>query len=75
MSQYSYLDTKQILYKTEQLLEKSQNRYQITLKVANRSKRRKYDNMEIIDDSRVKPVIRSIIDIVNKMVQPELMID
>lgn len=75
MSQYSYLDTKQILYKTEQLLEKSQNRYQITLKVANRSKRRKYENMEIIDDSRVKPVIRSIIDIVNKMVQPELMVD
>nr|YP_010330388.1 DNA-directed RNA polymerase omega subunit [Rhodella violacea]UNJ18104.1 DNA-directed RNA polymerase omega subunit [Rhodella violacea] len=75
MTQYSYLDTKQILYKTEQLLEKSQNRYQITLQVANRSKRRKYENMEIIDDSRVKPVIRSIIDIVNKMVQPELLVD
>nr|ARO91004.1 conserved hypothetical plastid protein [Corynoplastis japonica] len=75
MSSFPYLDTNQILYKTEELLETADNRYQITLKVANRAKRKKYENIDIVEDPKVKPVIRSIIEIVEDINQPEFIID
>lgn len=55
-----------IIYKTEQLLNSSSNRYSITLKVAQRAKRKKYEDLDIVDEPEIKPVIRAIIEMASE---------
>ena len=43
MNKYKKINSNQIIYKTEELLEAANNRYKITVQVANRAKRRKYE--------------------------------
>lgn len=62
----------QITYKTEELLEAADNRFKITIKVANRAKRRKYEDIDIIDDPMIKPVIRAILEMVDEITQTEI---
>ena len=69
---YNYIESHQIIYKTEDLLEASRNRFQITIKVADRAKRRKYEDIDIIEDPLVKPVIRAILEMVDEITQPEI---
>nr|YP_009395124.1 putative DNA-directed RNA polymerase subunit omega [Bryothamnion seaforthii]ARW63892.1 putative DNA-directed RNA polymerase subunit omega [Bryothamnion seaforthii] len=64
-----------ITYKTEELLELAQNRYKITIQVANRAKRRKYEDIEIIDDPVNKPIIKAIIEMVDEITEPEILND
>lgn len=69
---YNRIDLHQITYKTEELLEASENRFKITVKVAERAKRRKYEDIDIIEDPLVKPVIRAILEMVDEITQPEI---
>jgi DNA-directed RNA polymerase subunit omega len=55
-----------ILYKTEELLELADNRYKITVQVAQRAKRRKYEDIDIVDDYKIKPIIRAILEMVDE---------
>nr|YP_010330111.1 DNA-directed RNA polymerase omega subunit [Porphyridium aerugineum]UNJ17827.1 DNA-directed RNA polymerase omega subunit [Porphyridium aerugineum] len=64
-----------ILYKTEELLEVADNRYKITVQVAQRAKRRKYEDIDIVDDYKIKPVIRAILEMVDEITQPEIIAD
>nr|ARO91241.1 conserved hypothetical plastid protein [Rhodochaete parvula]ASK39677.1 DNA-directed RNA polymerase omega chain [Rhodochaete parvula] len=64
-----------ILYKTEELLKGPNNRYKVTVQVAHRAKRRKYEDIDIVDDPLIKPVIRAIIEMVDEITQPEIIID
>lgn len=57
-----------IIYKTEQLLNSSSNRYNITLKVAQRAKRKKYEDLDIVDEPEIKPVIRAIIEMASESI-------
>nr|AYR05924.1 DNA-directed RNA polymerase omega chain [Lithothamnion sp.] len=66
------MESHQITYKTEELLEAAENRFRITVKVANRAKRRKYEDIDIIEDPLVKPVIRAILEMVDEITQPEI---
>lgn len=66
------IESHQITYKTEELLEAAGNRFRITVKVANRAKRRKYEDIDIIEDPLVKPVIRAILEMVDEITQPEI---
>ena len=66
------INTQKITYKTEELLEAATNRYKITIQVANRAKRRKYEDVDIIDDSFIKPIIRAILEMVDEITQPEI---
>nr|YP_009297983.1 hypothetical protein Plocam_085 [Plocamium cartilagineum]AOM67921.1 hypothetical protein Plocam_085 [Plocamium cartilagineum] len=75
MAQYKTIDSNQITYKTEELLEVANNRYKITVQVANRAKRRKYEDIDIIDDPLIKPIIRSILEMVDEITQPEILSD
>ncbi len=61
-----------ITYKTEELLEAAENRFRITVKVANRAKRRKYEDIDIIEDPLIKPVIRAILEMTDEITQPEI---
>lgn len=72
MSKYKKIDSNQITYKTEELLNVSNNRYRITVQVANRAKRRKYEDVDIVEDSMVKPIIRAILEMVDEITQPEI---
>nr|YP_009541611.1 DNA-directed RNA polymerase omega chain [Synarthrophyton chejuense]AYR05620.1 DNA-directed RNA polymerase omega chain [Synarthrophyton chejuense] len=69
---YNHIESHQITYKTEELLEAAKNRFKITVKVANRAKRRKYEDIDIIEDPLVKPVIRAILEMVDEITQPEI---
>lgn len=72
---YNKIDLKYIIYKTEELLELSKNRYKITIQVANRAKRRKYEDIDIIDDPINKPIIRAILEMVDEITEPEILSD
>nr|YP_009122252.1 putative DNA-directed RNA polymerase subunit omega [Vertebrata lanosa]AJH66010.1 putative DNA-directed RNA polymerase subunit omega [Vertebrata lanosa] len=67
------IDLKSITYKTEELLEIVSNRYKITIQVANRAKRRKYEDIDIIDDPLNKPIIKAIIEMVDEITEPEIL--
>nr|YP_010726267.1 DNA directed RNA polymerase subunit omega [Hypnea brasiliensis]WCH55283.1 DNA directed RNA polymerase subunit omega [Hypnea brasiliensis]WDY84742.1 DNA directed RNA polymerase subunit omega [Hypnea brasiliensis] len=69
------IDSSQIIYKTEELLELSHNRYRITIQIANRAKRKKYEDIDIVEDPLIKPIIRSILEMLDEITQPEIIID
>nr|QCI08200.1 putative DNA-directed RNA polymerase subunit omega [Pterothamnion crispum] len=73
--QYKHINTKQINYKIEELLEVANNRYKITVQVANRAKRSKYEDIDIIDDTSNKPIVRAILEMVDEITQPEIIGD
>nr|UNJ16442.1 DNA-directed RNA polymerase omega subunit [Boldiaceae sp.] len=75
MVKYSCFDSNDIIYKTEEILEASTNRYQITVQIAHRAKRSKYEDIDLIDDPKIKPVIRAIIEMVDEITQPEIIGD
>jgi DNA-directed RNA polymerase subunit omega len=65
----------EILYKTEELLDAASNRYRITVQVANKAKRKRYEDIDIMDDFKIKPVIRAILEIAEEITQPEVLSD
>lgn len=71
----SSVNSLQVLYKTEELLDAASNRYRITVQVANKAKRRRYEDIDILDDLKIKPVIRAILEIAEEISQPEIIID
>jgi len=75
MNEHNKVDLKSIIYKTEELLELSKNRYKITIQVANRAKRRKYEDVDIVDDPINKPIIRAILEMVDEITEPEILSD
>lgn len=64
-----------ILYKTEELLDAASNRYRITVQVANKAKRRRYEDLDVLEDFKIKPVIRAILEIAEEITQPEIIND
>ena len=72
---YNTINLDQINYKTEELLELAQNRYKITIQVANRAKRRKYEDIDIIDDYINKPIVKAIVEMVDEITEPEILDD
>ncbi len=72
---YNNIESRKITYKTEELLEASTNRFKITVKVAERAKRRKYEDIDIIEDPLIKPVIRAILEMVDEITRPEIICD
>lgn len=63
------------MYRSDELMEAASNRYKITVQVANRAKRRRYEEFENIDDPMMKPVIRAIIEMSDELTQPEIIGD
>lgn len=75
MKKNNNIDSSQIIYKTEELLELSHNRYRITIQIANRAKRKKYEDIDIIEDPLIKPIVRAILEMLDEIIQPEIIID
>lgn len=68
-------DSSQITYRSEELMQAASNRYRITVQVAKRAKRRRYEEFDSIDDPMMKPVIRAIIEMSDELTQPEIIGD
>lgn len=62
----------QIMHRAEELISAASNRYRITVSVANRAKRRRYEDFDSMDDPMMKPVIRAIIEMSDELTQPEI---
>jgi len=73
MKKQQYTKSLEILYKTEELLDAASNRYRITVQVANKAKRKRYEDVEILDDFKIKPVIRAILEIAREIAEPQIL--
>lgn len=62
----------QIMHRAEDLIHAASNRYRITVQVANRAKRRRYEDFDNADDTLMKPVLRAIIEMSDELTQPEI---
>jgi DNA-directed RNA polymerase subunit omega len=68
-------DSSEIMNRADELMHAASNRYRITVQVANRAKRRRYEEFENLDDSLMKPVIRAVIEMSDELTQPEIISD
>nr|WP_228016209.1 DNA-directed RNA polymerase subunit omega [Leptolyngbya ectocarpi] len=66
------LDTPQMMRRTEDLIKAASNRYRITVQVANRAQRRRFEEFDSLDESRMKPVLRAIVEMSDELTQPEI---
>ena len=62
----------EVIQRAEELISAASNRYRITVQVANRAKRRRYEDFDTMDDSMMKPVLRAIIEMSDELNQPEI---
>lgn len=75
MAKRPTLDSTQLMYRAEDLIRAASNRYRITVQVATRAKRRRYEDFENNEDSGIKPVMRAIIEMSDELTQPEIIGD
>ncbi len=73
MSRYaSGLETAELMARAEELIDAASNRYRITVQVANRAKRRRYEDFDNGDDVMMKPVLRAIVEMSDELTQPDI---
>ena len=75
LHKHYHFDSHQILQRSEELVSAASNRYRITVQVATRAKRRRYEDFENLDDPLMKPVLRAIIEMSDELTQPEIIGD
>ena len=72
MHKRSSFDSNQLMRRSEDLVKAASNRYRITVQVANRAQRRRYEDFDNFDDPKMKPVLRAIIEMSDELTQPEI---
>ena len=75
MQKRNSFDSSELMYRAEDLMNAASNRYRITVQVAHRAKRRRYEEFENIDEPFMKPVLRAIIEMSDELTQPEIISD
>ncbi|AGY56440.1 DNA-directed RNA polymerase subunit omega [Gloeobacter kilaueensis] len=68
------VETADLMRRVEQLVDAAANRYRITVQVANRAKRRRYEDLSD-DDGNFKPVLRAIFEMSDELNEPEIIGD
>lgn len=68
------IESADLMRRVEDLMDASSNRYRITVQVANRAKRRRYeDNQDdVVDEGRLKPIMRAVIEMSDELTEPEI---
>jgi len=64
----------ELIQRMEELITTSKNRYRITVQVANRAKRRRFEDFEDFEDG-MKAIPRAILEMYDEMTQPEIIGD
>lgn len=72
MLKRSAIDSTQVMRRADDLIAAASNRYRITVQVANRAKRRRFEDFDSNEDSSMKPVLRAIIEMSDELTQPEI---
>lgn len=72
MHKRTAFDSTQVMRRADDLIAAASNRYRITVQVANRAKRRRFEDFDNNDDSSMKPVMRAIIEMSDELTQPEI---
>lgn len=72
MQKRSTIDSAQVMRRADDLIAAASNRYRITVQVANRAKRRRFEDFDSNDDPSMKPVMRAIIEMSDELTQPEI---
>lgn len=75
MQRKSAFDSSQIMFRADELMNAASNRYRITVQVANRAKRRRYEDTDNFDDPTMKPPIRAIIEMSDELTQSDIIGD
>ncbi len=75
MHRKSAFDSSQIMFRADELMNAASNRYRITVQVANRAKRRRYEEVDNFDDPVMKPPIRAIIEMSDELTQSDIIGD
>ncbi|MGD1901824.1 MAG: DNA-directed RNA polymerase subunit omega [Geitlerinemataceae cyanobacterium] len=75
MQKRNSIETSQLMIRAEELISAASNRYRITVQVANRAKRRRYEDFENMEESTMKPVMRAIVEMSDELTQPEIIGD
>lgn len=72
MHKRNTIDSSQVMRRADELIAAASNRYRITVQVANRAKRRRFEDFESNDDPSMKPVMRAIVEMSDELTQPEI---
>ena len=76
VSNNSNIDHNDLAKRGESLIRKSTNRYLTTVRIAFRAKQRRFDDFDgLLDESTIKPVQRSIIELSDEQDQPEMVFE
>ena len=68
------IDPNDLAKRGESLIRQSKNRYLTTVKIAFRAKQRRFDDFDgLLDESTIKPVQSSIIELSDEQDQPDLL--
>jgi len=68
-------NSNEILYKTEELLDAASNRYKMTIQIANRAKRRRYKDIDLVEYLRIKPISKAILEMADEISQLDIVGD
>jgi DNA-directed RNA polymerase subunit omega len=72
---YQQIDSTEITRRAADLVSSASNRYRITVQVANRAKRCRYEDFDNGDENTIKPVLRAIIEMSDELNQPQIIAD
>jgi DNA-directed RNA polymerase subunit omega len=68
----SPFNSRQINRRSEDLIKAASNRYRITVQVATRAQRRRFEDFDSFEENKMKPVLRAIIEMSDELTQPEI---
>ena len=71
----SSIDSAELSRRSEELIRAASNRYRVVVQVANRAKRRRYEDFDNMDEQLMKPVIRAVVEMSDELMQPEIISD
>lgn len=71
----SSIDSAELSRRSEELIGAASNRYRVVVQVANRAKRRRYEDFDNMDEQLMKPVIRAVVEMSDELMQPEIISD
>ena len=69
MFRQNAFDSSEIIYRAEELMSAADNRYLITLQVANRAKRLHSQEFNPFKETEIKPTIRAIMALSDELTQ------
>ncbi|MDJ0532513.1 MAG: DNA-directed RNA polymerase subunit omega [Xenococcaceae cyanobacterium MO_207.B15] len=75
MQRKSSFDSSEVMFRADELMSNASNRYRITVQVANRAKRRRYEDIDNFEDPLMKPPIRAIIEMSDELTQKDILGD